>query len=419
MSEVLPLNTGAEGFILTRTVGHIDKPQGFVYVAFTLKSLVDLCLEKSWSREFEPRLMFDAGKAESNEPFVHNRVEIFGRSFDFTIPEKKVDVGKATRLMVENLHGSVRITGADTQQVTAGGRKSIRALQDKDADEADRQTPVDVAVNGDMMVVRTNQDRLTGQQRVTTDLEVTVPRGLSVEVRGRNNDSIEVTAVNGGVEIAADEASVRLDNIGGNVRLSDVHKSELLRAANVKGTVDIQGGKGRDIELDTIGGEVTIDGSYSGDLEIKNLAKPLRIVGPNAELRVERTPGEIHMDLGKFEATNLVGPVRLTSNRARDVEIEKFTQSLDVSLDHGDISLRPLETPLSKINAHTHNGQVELTLPEKAAFDLKAATSHGEPPPLCQRSRACDALPASSVVIQSARSLRPAGPCCTRSQSIV
>jgi len=307
-----------------------------------------------------------------------NRVEIFGRSFDFTIPEKKVDVGKATRLMVENLHGSVRITGADTQQVTAGGRKSIRALQDKDADEADRQTPVDVAVNGDMMVVRTNQDRLTGQQRVTTDLEVTVPRGLSVEVRGRNNDSIEVTAVNGGVEIAADEASVRLDNIGGNVRLNDVQKSELLRAANVKGTVDIQGGKGRDIELDTIGGEVTIDGSYSGDLEIKNLAKPLRIVGPNAELRVERTPGEIHMDLGKFEASNLVGPIRLTSSRSRDVEIEKFTQSLDLSIDHGDISLRPLETPLSKINAHTHNGQVEITLPEKAAFDLKAATSHGE-----------------------------------------
>jgi DUF4097 and DUF4098 domain-containing protein YvlB len=307
-----------------------------------------------------------------------NRVEIFGRSFDYTIPEQKVPAGKTTRVLVENLHGTVRVTGADTQEVTAGGRKSIRALQDKDADVADRQTPVEAAVNGDVVVVRTNQDRLTGQQRVTTDVEVTVPRGFSVEVRGRNNDSIEVSAVNGGVEVAADEASVRLDNIGGNVRLSDVRKSDLLRAANVKGTVDIQGGHGRDIELDTIGGEVTIDGSYSGDLELRNLAKPLRLVGPNAELRVERTPGEIHMDLGKFDGTNLVGPIRLTSSRARDVEIEKFTQSLDLSLDHGDISLRPVETPLSKINAHTGNGQVDLTLPEKAAFDLKATTNHGE-----------------------------------------
>ena len=307
-----------------------------------------------------------------------NRVEIFGRSFDYTIPEKKVAVGKATRVLVENLHGTGRVTGADTQEVTAGGRKSSRALQDSDAGEADRQTPVEAAVNGDMVVVRTNQDRLTGQQRVSTDVEVTVPRGFSVEVRGRNNDSIEVSAVNGSVEIAADEASVRLDNIGGNVRLADVRKSELIRAANVKGTVEIQGGRGRDIELDTIGGEVTVDGSYSGDLELKNLAKPLRISGDNAELRVERTPGEIHMDLGKFSGTNLVGPIRLTSNRARDVEIEKFSQSLELSLDHGDITLRPMETPLAKINAHTHNGQVEITLPEKAAFDLRAATSHGE-----------------------------------------
>ena len=73
-----------------------------------------------------------------------------------------------------------------------------------------------------------------------------------------------------------------------------------------------------------------------------------------------------------------MGPIRLTSSRARDVEIEKFTQTLDVAIDHGDITLRPLETPLSKINAHTRNGQVEITLPEKAAFDLKAATARGE-----------------------------------------
>jgi DUF4097 and DUF4098 domain-containing protein YvlB len=321
--------------------------------------------------------------ANFDRPWGHfmmgpNRVEIFGHSYDFTVPEKKVSPERATRVVVENLHGTVRVTGADTDSVTAGGSKRIRALQDQEANDADRKTPVEAAVNGDVVVVRTNQDRFTGQPRVTTDLEVTVPRGFSVEVRGRDNESIEVSGVNGGVEVAADQASVRLDGIGGNVRLNDVHKSDLIRAANVKGGVEIQGGHGRDIELEGIGGEVTIDGSYSGDLELRNLAKPLRIVGQNVDLRVERTPGEIHMDLGKFEATDLVGPIRLTSNRARDVEIEKFTQSLDLSLDHGDITLRPIETPLAKIEAHTRNGEVQLTLPEKASFDLRATTNHGE-----------------------------------------
>jgi DUF4097 and DUF4098 domain-containing protein YvlB len=307
-----------------------------------------------------------------------DRVEIFGRSFDYSIPEQKVAAGKAVRVLVENLHGTVRVTGADVQEVRVGGRKAIRALQDKDAGEADRQTPVEAAVSGDGVVVRTNEDRLTGPQRITTDVEVTVPRGFSVQVRGRNNDSIEVSGVNGSVEVGADDASVRIENIGGNVRLGELRKSDLIRAANVKGTVEIQGGHGRDIELDTIAGEVTIDGSYSGDLEMKNLAKPLHMQGPNADLRVEKVPGEIHMDLGKFEGTNLVGPIRLASSRARDVEIEKFTQSLEVTLDRGDIALRPLDAPLSKIQAHTRNGQVEITLPAKATFELRAATSHGD-----------------------------------------
>jgi DUF4097 and DUF4098 domain-containing protein YvlB len=307
-----------------------------------------------------------------------NRVEIFGRSFDYSVPERKVPAAGAARVLVENLHGTVRVTGADVQDVTVGGRKSVRALQDKDAEEADRQTPVEVAAKGDLVIVRTNQDRITGDQRVTTDVEVTVPRSFSVEVRGRKNDSIEVSGLGGGVEVSADDASVRCQDIGGDVRLNDLRKSDLIRAANVKGKVEIQGGRGRDIELDSISGPVTIDGSYSGDLNFRHLAQSLRVMGPNADLTVAGVPGEIHMDLGKLEGTNLVGPIRLASSRARDVEIDRFTQALDVSVDRGDITLRPMQLPLSKIDARTRNGQVEIVLPEKAAFDLRAATGHGE-----------------------------------------
>lgn len=306
-----------------------------------------------------------------------NPVEIFGRAFDYAVPEQKAEAGKVARVVVENLRGTVRLTGADVKEVTVGGRKSIRAMQDKDADAANTQTSVEVAVQGDLLVVRTNQDRVTGDQRVTTDLDVTVPRALSVEIRGRNNDSIEITDLGGGVDVSADNASVRLENVGGNARL-DVRKSELIRAANLKGKLDVQGGKGRDIELDTIAGDVVINGSYSGDLQLKNLAKSLRFQGPSADLKIARVPGVIHMDLGKFDAANVVGPIQITSSRAWDVQIEQFSGPLELAIDHGDISLRPVEVPLAKIDARTRNGQVEIALPEKAAFDLKAVTNHGE-----------------------------------------
>jgi len=179
------------------------------------------------------------------------------------------------------------------------------------------------------------------------------------------------------VEVSSDEASVRLQNIASSVRL-DLRKSDLVRAGSVKGNFELQGGRGRDVELDTMGGEVTIDGSFSGDLQFRNCAKPLKFQSQQTDLRVEKLPGQIHLDLGGLTGTNLVGPIRLTSNRSRDVQIEQFTQGLEISLDRGDITLRPMQALLGKIEARTRSGQIDLALPETAKFELKATTNRGE-----------------------------------------
>ena len=305
-----------------------------------------------------------------------NRIEIFGHSYDYSVPECKSATGKAARVLIENLHGNVRLTGGDVSEATVNGHKSVRALQERDADTANQQSPVEISTQGDQVIVRTNQDRITNDPRVSTDLEVSVPRAIAVEVHGRNGD-IEIDDLNGAVEVSSDDAAVRLENIGGNVRL-DLRKSELVRATNLKGILKVESGQGRDVELDNIAGEVTIHGSYSGDLQLHNLSKPLRIQGPNTDLRVERLPGQIHMDLGEFSGTNLIGPIQLSSSRSRDVELDQFTQSLDLTLDHGDITLRPAQIPLAQINARTGNGQVEIALPANAKYKLRAVTNRGE-----------------------------------------
>src|ERR1019366_10773543 len=74
---------------------------------------------------------------------------------------------------------------------------------------------------------------------------------------------------------------------------------------------------------------------------------------------------------------NLIGPVRLTA-RARDVQINDFTQSLDVKVDRGDIELRPGKSPLPKMDVHTKSGEIDLALPPAAKFELRLSTSRGE-----------------------------------------
>ena len=100
-------------------------------------------------------------------------------------------------------------------------------------------------------MVRTNQDHVMSNQRITDDLEVTVPRGVAVESRGGSGDH-EVGDVEGDVEIAISRGDVRLSKVGGNVRM-DVSRSDLVRAADVKGRIDLQG-RGSDVELENIAG---------------------------------------------------------------------------------------------------------------------------------------------------------------------
>jgi DUF4097 and DUF4098 domain-containing protein YvlB len=145
----------------------------------------------------------------------------------------------------------------------------------------------------------------------------------------------------------------------------------------VKGRLDLEG-RGSDVELENIGGQVTINGAYNGSLDFKNLAKPLKLEGArNTELSVAAVPGHINMDLGEFNGTDLVGPIRLIGS-SRDIRIEQFTQSLELENQRGDVELHPGRVPLPSIEARTGSGRIELVLPEKATFILDATAERGE-----------------------------------------
>jgi hypothetical protein len=51
---------------------------------------------------------------------------------------------------------------------------------------------------------------------------------------------------------------------------------------------------------------------------------------------------------------------------------------LDLTVDHGDIELRPAGSALSKMNVRTHMGDIDLALPSNAKFDLRAEVQRGE-----------------------------------------
>ena len=305
-------------------------------------------------------------------PWGNTSLEVFGEHYDYNASAQKPVAGMV-HVVFENARGNVRVTGSDESEIKVDVHKMIRAFNKADADQADRQTPIEIVAEGDRMVVRTNQEKASNARRISCDLEVTLPHNATIEGRGTSGD-YDVNDVTGSVDIASGNAGVRLTNTGS--AKVDLQRSDIVRAVDVKGDIDIEG-RGSDIELENIAGQVTISGSYSGTLQFKNLSKPLHLESRNTDLRVEQVPGTITMNLGDFTGNNLVGPVRLVT-RSRDIHIEDFTKSLELETERGDIDLKPGKVPVPKIEARSRSGNIDLELPETAKFDLTATTNHGE-----------------------------------------
>ncbi len=301
-------------------------------------------------------------------------LEMFGEAFDYPVAGQKAGVGKAPQIVIESFRGNARITGSDSEEVKVTGRKTLRALNQGDADKANNDTPFAVVLNGSQVIIRTNQDRVSNGARFSADLEIAVPKGSSISAFGRTGD-FDINDVGGSVEITSDNAGVRLQNIGGNVRV-DTRRSDIIRAVSVKGSVELKG-RGADLELQEIGGPVTISASYTGMVQFRNVAKPVRYEAQNTEFTAERIPGQVRMTLSDLNGSDVVGPIRLHA-RSRDVQLTNFTQSIEIALDRGDVELRPGNVPLSRFDVHTRSGDIEFAVPEKAKLDLSASTDRGE-----------------------------------------
>lgn len=311
---------------------------------------------------------FPAGRA------WHGAMIEFGDSYDYTLANVEKPCSKNCKVLIESFRGNAKITGSkDATTVSAGGRETVRSFQQADADKANKDTPLELIQQGDQIIVRTNQDRVNDRIRATAELEITVPIGSSIEGHGRVGD-FDIQTVNGTVDINSDNAGVRLESIGGDVRI-DLRKSDIIRAVGVKGNIDLKG-HGQDVELQNIEGQVTVAGTYTGQIQLSNLAKPLRWEDSQVSVNCEKLPGQIHMGLGEFTAENLIGPIRVNA-RSRDIQISDFTQSLELTLDRGNVELRPGKI-VPKIEVHARSGDIELALPDNPKFDLKASTDRGE-----------------------------------------
>ncbi|MEP6714879.1 MAG: DUF4097 family beta strand repeat-containing protein [Terriglobia bacterium] len=300
-------------------------------------------------------------------------VSILGTDYPYDVNATNSTEG-VTRVVLDNLHGNLSLKGEDGAGIKVTGRKTVRAFNRTDADAANSQSQIHIERQGDLLVVRAEEPRSMRMLSVNTDLDITIPRGLNVEARGRSGD-LTIEDIDGAVDVNSGHGDVRLNRIGKDVKIESSHTS-LVHVTELKGNLDLQG-RGRDVQVENTQGQVTINGDYSGTMEFRSLSKPLHFQSSRTDFRAEQIPGDVTIDLSEAKLNNVIGPVRFETS-SRDVQATDITNSLELTIEHGDIQLTQTKVPLPKMDVRSHTGDITLRVPANAEFEIEGRTNHGE-----------------------------------------
>ncbi|HKS27453.1 MAG TPA: DUF4097 family beta strand repeat-containing protein [Pyrinomonadaceae bacterium] len=161
--------------------------------------------------------------------------------------------------------------------------------------------------------------------RAVSDMEISVPRGATVEIRLRGSGDVEVS----------DVAEARIKNMSGDISLGNVARA--VEAATISGDVSLLNSAGR-VRLSSV----------SGDVDATNI----RALEPGDDFSAVSTSGDISLEnvaQARLDANTTSGMITMTGELAR----------------RGSYAF------------NTFSGDVVLNIPQSSAFRLNAVAPQG------------------------------------------
>lgn len=287
--------------------------------------------------------------------------------FTFTQDLKRPLPPNAT-VYFENYAGDVRVTGSDTQELTATLNKQVRSQSEADARKLADSLQPEVVQDGNSVTVR-----MPSNPQFRADLQVTLPRNTPLRFDVRRG-SIQASDIVGNVSGNVEFGDASVSNIQGNVRLQLRRGS--LSAQNIKGNVELEG-RGSDIQAADVSGQLFIRGDYSGASDFSNIAQGVKFSSSRTDMEIQKLPGRLEMTLGSLSIKQPGGAVTVNT-RSKDIRIEDFDERVQV-MNHGaSVELSTTRLPLKDIEVENHSGGIELSLPARSEFQVDAVAQRGD-----------------------------------------
>ncbi|HUP47606.1 MAG TPA: DUF4097 family beta strand repeat-containing protein [Thermoanaerobaculia bacterium] len=226
--------------------------------------------------------------AVSSAAFAAELTETFSRT---------LDVRPGTSFEIENVNGSITISGWDQPRVRIHAVKRVKSRDSAAAQQAMKALRVEVRQSSGSVVVDTIYpkrsdlgmfDRLFGSDSVNAGVkyEINVPRAMNLSV-DTVNGTIRVTEVSGEIDLDTTNGKIEVANCSGSVDASTTNGAIAVELVSVA--------PGRNMKFETTNGRIT-------------LAVP---AGLAADINASTTNGSVQSDLpltlGRMSRTSIRG----------------------------------------------------------------------------------------------------------------
>ncbi len=312
---------------------------------------------------------FNWDKLRDNIDIDDNDFTFFGQKYTYEDRlAEAFPVGSA--LHVNDIRGAVSVSAGDDDQIHVSVHKRINAESASEADKWNAGTKPQISVSGGVVMLNAN-NQAAGDHGIATDLDITIPRKAPVTISTRNGD-VSVVGRDGDVQISAQHDDVTATDINGKVSLTLERSSA--RISQISSDVSIEG-RANDVSVEDIKGAVHLDGEFMESVKLSRLAQGVTFHSSRTDLQFFRLNGDLDLDSGDLQASDVVGPVRL-STRAKDVRLTGVAGDVRLQDENGSVELHM--SKLGSVQVENRKGDVQIYVPDKAGFQVDARSRGGD-----------------------------------------
>ena len=294
---------------------------------------------------------------------------IFGETYNFD-DHLEQDFPAGASLKIIDNHGAVSVHASDDNKISVVVRKRVGADSQGDADKYNEKTKPVITVNGGLVTLDAKVEG-AGDHPVETDLDISLPRKAPVSIVSRRGD-VNLVGRDGTIDVSAQHGDTSIEDVTGNVKVSQEKGS--VKVEQVTGDVHVEG-RMDELSVADVKGAAQLDGEFEESVKLERISKSVSFKSSRTDMEFSGMEGSLDLDSDELHAEQVTGPLHLTT-RSKNVHLDDV--SGDVRLQDDDGTVEVAMRTLGNVQIDNRNGDVQLSLPEKASFRLDAHARDGE-----------------------------------------